>query len=64
MINLRVIIITIMLNSGLDFRVSMSSKPQQTKAQHITLRDSAQTEVMDRTERGRGWWGGGGMAVE
>lgn len=62
MINICVIIITIMINSGLDFRVSMSSKPQQTKAQHITLRDSAQTEVMDRTERG-GDGGGDGSGV-
>lgn len=50
MINLYVTI----LISGLDFRVSMSSKPQQTKAQHITGRDSAQTEAMRERGGGRG----------
>lgn len=47
------------MNSGLDFRVSMSSKPRQTKAQRITGRDGAQTEAM-RQEREVGWGGLGG----
>lgn len=51
------------ITSGLDFRVSMSSKPQQTKAQqtNITGQYSAQTETM-RQERKR--LGAGGVTVE